>query len=93
MPESPRPLVELSPDQLRALATSTVSHYDQNAVDFREGTKDHDVSQNVNALRDVVILRAFAKVHGILVVVRHRRRREGAKLVGREFDQRTGRLP
>jgi SAM-dependent methyltransferase len=32
------------------LTRSTVSHYQQHAEDFREGTKNHDVSQNVEAL-------------------------------------------
>ncbi len=50
MSESPRPLVDLAPEELSALARSTVSHYQQHAEDFREGTKDHDVSQNVDAL-------------------------------------------
>lgn len=47
---SPAPLVELSPEELSFLSHSTVLHYEQNAEDFREGTKDHDVSQNVDAL-------------------------------------------
>lgn len=50
MPSPPRPLVDLTPEQLSALARSTVSHYQQHAEDFWEGTKDHDVSQNVDAL-------------------------------------------
>jgi SAM-dependent methyltransferase len=50
MSESPRPLARLSPEALSAVARSTVSHYHQNAEDFREGTWDHDVSQNVKAL-------------------------------------------
>ncbi|MEM9461291.1 MAG: class I SAM-dependent methyltransferase [Myxococcota bacterium] len=50
MSEPPRPLVDLTPEELSALARSTVSHYQQRAADFREGTKDHDVSQNVDAL-------------------------------------------
>ena len=28
----------------------TIAHYDQKAADFWEGTKDHDVSQNIDAL-------------------------------------------
>lgn len=32
------------------MVRSTVAHYQQHAEDFREGTKDHDVSQNVEAL-------------------------------------------
>ena len=50
MSEPPRPLVDLTPEELSTLTRSTVSHYQQHAEDFREGTKDHDVSQNVQAL-------------------------------------------
>ncbi|MEM9731357.1 MAG: class I SAM-dependent methyltransferase [Myxococcota bacterium] len=50
MPEPPRPLVHLTPEELSALVSSTVSHYQERAEDFHEGTKDHDVSQNVDAL-------------------------------------------
>jgi len=50
VPESPRPLVHLTPEELSALGRSTLSHYEERAEDFREGTEDHDVSQNVNAL-------------------------------------------
>lgn len=50
MSEPPRPLVDLTPEQLRSVTRSTVSHYQQLAEDFRDGTKDHDVSQNLDAL-------------------------------------------
>ncbi|MEO1233801.1 MAG: class I SAM-dependent methyltransferase [Myxococcota bacterium] len=50
MSEPPRPLVDLTPEELSTLTRSTVSHYQHRAVDFREGTKDHDVSQNIEAL-------------------------------------------
>ncbi len=40
----------LSAEQLGKIQTSTVGHYEDNAASFREGTKDHDVSQNYNAL-------------------------------------------
>ncbi|MEO0461026.1 MAG: class I SAM-dependent methyltransferase [Myxococcota bacterium] len=50
MSESPRPLAVLSSDELSILTQSTLSHYQHNADDFREGTQDHDVSQNVDAL-------------------------------------------
>ena len=50
MPTSPRPLAHLAADELTAATQSTVSHYEHNADRFREGTKDHDVSQNVDAL-------------------------------------------
>ncbi len=50
MPKAPRPLVHLAPREMAACARSTVSHYQRHAEDFRDGTKDHDVSQNVEAL-------------------------------------------
>ena len=50
MLDTPEPLVDLTPEELTRLAHSTLSHYQQHAWDFREGTKDHDVSQNVEAL-------------------------------------------
>ena len=40
----------LSPAELKALAASTLAHYEQRAADFRAGTLDHDVSQNIAAL-------------------------------------------
>ena len=38
-----------SPD-LAAIAARTLEHYDRNAEDFWRGTRDHDVSQNIEAL-------------------------------------------
>lgn len=43
MPTSDTP----NQDQISAL---TLAHYDQRAEAFRAGTRDHDVSQNINAL-------------------------------------------
>jgi SAM-dependent methyltransferase len=40
----------LGPDDLRHIARVTIGNYDRHAEGFREGTKDHDVSQNVDAL-------------------------------------------
>ena len=40
----------LGPDELRHIARVTIANYDRHAEGFREGTKDHDVSQNVDAL-------------------------------------------
>ena len=45
-----KPLRNLNPQELAALQTQTVSHYGQSAESFWEGTKDHDVSQNMDAL-------------------------------------------
>jgi len=50
MSNPPRPLVDLTPETLSALTRSTVSHYQAHAERFREGTQDHDVSQNIDAL-------------------------------------------
>ena len=32
------------------ISQKTIEHYDQNAISYNEGTKDHDVSQNIDAL-------------------------------------------
>ncbi|HBX55815.1 class I SAM-dependent methyltransferase [Pseudomonas sp. UBA2684] len=40
----------LSPDDLAQISALTLAHYQGCAEDFREGTRDHDVSQNIAAL-------------------------------------------
>jgi SAM-dependent methyltransferase len=40
----------LTPEDLHEIAARTLAHYDQRARDFWEGTRDHDVSQNIAAL-------------------------------------------
>jgi len=42
--------MKLRPDDLDKISTVTLEHYNQRAEDFRDGTRDHDVSQNVDAL-------------------------------------------
>ncbi|HQY47754.1 MAG TPA: class I SAM-dependent methyltransferase [Usitatibacteraceae bacterium] len=37
-------------DDLRAISAGTLAHYEHRAAGFREGTRDHDVSQNIEAL-------------------------------------------
>ncbi|NYT26311.1 class I SAM-dependent methyltransferase [Alcaligenaceae bacterium] len=37
-------------DKLRRISEATLAHYDDNAGRFWEGTRDHDVSQNIEAL-------------------------------------------
>lgn len=37
-------------EDVHAIAEGTLDHYRQRAEAFREGTSDHDVSQNINAL-------------------------------------------
>lgn len=44
--------MKLHPDKLREISALTLDHYNQSAEGFREGTRDHDVSQNVAALLD-----------------------------------------
>ena len=36
--------------ELDKIATGTLSYYEQRAEDFRAGTRDHDVSQNIAVL-------------------------------------------
>lgn len=43
-------LSDLSAAELTRISTSTLSHYQSSAASFWEGTRDHDVSQNVSAL-------------------------------------------
>ena len=42
--------MKLQPRDLDKISALTLEHYDRRAEDFREGTRDHDVSQNVAAL-------------------------------------------
>jgi SAM-dependent methyltransferase len=42
--------VPLTPEDLQNIAARTLDHYDQRAQAFWDGTRDHDVSQNINAL-------------------------------------------
>ncbi len=42
--------MNLSPKDLEQIAAVTLGHYDQRARQFWEGTRDHDVSQNIAAL-------------------------------------------
>lgn len=39
--------MKLNPDELRKAVDATLGHYNQHAEAFWEGTRDHDVSQNV----------------------------------------------
>ena len=38
------------PDDLASITAETLAHYDERATEFWEGTRDHDVSQNIDAL-------------------------------------------
>ncbi|MGH8507698.1 MAG: class I SAM-dependent methyltransferase [Gammaproteobacteria bacterium] len=39
-----------SPDELESISSATIEHYNANATSFWHGTKDHDVTQNYEAL-------------------------------------------
>jgi SAM-dependent methyltransferase len=41
---------KLDPDDLDAIASRTLEHYNRHADSFWEGTRGHDVSQNIDAL-------------------------------------------
>src|SRR3979411_1659493 len=57
--------MKLYPQDLKKIADLTLEHYDQRAENFWEGTRDHDVSQNIAALlRD---LKVFAQIGHIAV--------------------------
>ncbi|TRZ65020.1 MAG: class I SAM-dependent methyltransferase [Rhodocyclaceae bacterium] len=43
---------KLDPQDLQNIAALTLRHYDQRAEDFWQGTRDHDVAQNIAALLD-----------------------------------------
>jgi SAM-dependent methyltransferase len=40
----------LAPRELEEISAATLSHYEQQAEEFRAGTRDHDVSQNIASL-------------------------------------------
>jgi len=42
--------MKLEPQDLQNIAGATLEHYDRSAEAFWEGTRDHDVSQNIDAL-------------------------------------------
>lgn len=44
------PAMKLNPQDLEKAVAVTLSHYNQHAEEFRRGTCDHDVSQNIEAL-------------------------------------------
>ena len=44
----------LSHEELEDISRRTIAHYGQRATSFREGTRAHDVSQNIAALLDAI---------------------------------------
>lgn len=46
------------PDDMARIAARTLAHYDAQAQAFWEGTRDHDVSQNIRALLDAMTAKA-----------------------------------
>ena len=42
--------MKLNPQDLEKITETTLQHYDQRCQDFWEGTRHHDVSQNISAL-------------------------------------------
>lgn len=44
----------LTADDLRRIAGRTLAHYDRNAQSFWEGTREHDVRQNIDALLQAI---------------------------------------
>ena len=58
----------LTPEALQQIAARTLAHYDENAQAFWEGTRDHDVSQNISALLQFKIGRASCRERVYLAV-------------------------
>ena len=46
----PRSNITLNPEDLAKITDFTLSHYNEHAEDFWEGTRNHDVSQNITAM-------------------------------------------
>jgi SAM-dependent methyltransferase len=46
--------MKLNPRDLEKIADLTLEHYNQRAEDFWEGTRDHNVSQNIEALLQTI---------------------------------------
>jgi hypothetical protein len=42
--------MQQTPEDLQRIAARTLAHYDRNAQAFWEGIRNHDVSQNIDAL-------------------------------------------
>jgi 2-polyprenyl-3-methyl-5-hydroxy-6-metoxy-1,4-benzoquinol methylase len=52
----------LTPQDLQQISTQTLAHYERTAQAFWEGTKDHDVSQNIAALLQAISVPAPFKL-------------------------------
>jgi SAM-dependent methyltransferase len=50
--------MQITPDDIPAIAARTLGHYEDRAQEFWEGTRDHDVSQNINALLTAIDVEA-----------------------------------
>lgn len=46
--------MKLNPQDLQQISDVTLGHYNVHAEDFREGTRGHDVSQNIEALLQTI---------------------------------------
>ncbi|MCH9020336.1 MAG: methyltransferase domain-containing protein [Proteobacteria bacterium] len=49
-----KPSNALDKAQLRRISEITIGHYDRTAEDYRDGTRNHDVSQNYEALLEAI---------------------------------------
>ena len=51
-------MTSLNPEQVTEISERTLSFYNGSATSFWEGTRDHDVSQNINALLTAIVTEA-----------------------------------
>ena len=61
--------MKLNPQDLEKIVSLTLDHYNQRAEEFWQGTRDHDVKQNIAALLQWIEGKALktAKALGITV--------------------------
>ena len=86
----PKP-TEVSASDLEDNFGTTLAHYNQHAESFREGTRDHDVSQNIDAL--LRHIEGEAAVHHPRFRLRAGARPEGVRRARPRRDRTGGRRP
>ena len=59
--------MQLSAEDLNQIAARTLAHYEQHARSYWEGTRDHDVSQNIAALLKHLPEEVVAQLRGLSI--------------------------
>jgi SAM-dependent methyltransferase len=53
--------MQVTPDDINHITRATLDYYEQHAAQFFEGTREHDVSQNIAALLDAIEGQGFCR--------------------------------